>query len=130
MDRQTITDYIKKKYDAGPEFLWKRYPDYAAFRHDDNKKWFALIAGVPGLKLGLDRDDPVDVINLKIEDLFFRDMLIREGGILPAYHMNKLHWISVLLDGSVSEQRVYDLIDMSYLATASAKEKKRISAKA
>ena len=66
------------------------------------------------------------MINLKIDDLFFRDMLIKEEGIMPAYHMNKQHWITVLLDGTVSDQRIHDLIDMSFLATASAKKKEKI----
>ena len=126
MDRKTVTDYIKKKYGASPEYLWKRYPDYAVFRHEDNNKWFALTAGVPGSKLGLSGDNPVDMINLKIDDLFFRDMLIREDGIFPGYHMNKQHWVTVLLDGTVSEQRVYDLIETSFLATASAKKKEKM----
>ena len=126
MNRQTITYYIKKKYGVSPEYLWKRYPDYAVFRHEDNNKWFALTAGVSGTKLGMAGDALVDVINLKIDDLFFRDMLIREEGIFPGYHMNKQHWISVLLDGTVSERQIYDLIDMSYLATASAKKKEKI----
>ena len=126
MDRKTVTAYIKKKYGTSPEYLWKRYPDYAVFRHEDNNKWFALTAGVPGSKLGLSGDDPIDVINLKIDDLFFRDMLIREEGVFLGYHMNKLHWISVLLDGTVSEQRVYELIETSFLATASAKKKEKL----
>jgi len=126
MDRQTITEYIKKKYGVLPEYLWKRYPDYAVFRHEDNNKWFALTAGVFGAKLGMDGDATVDVINLKIDDLFFRDMLIREDGIFPGYHMNKQHWISVLLDGTVSGQRIFDLLDMSFFATASAKKKEKI----
>ena len=53
-------------------------------------------------------------------------MLIQDEGIFPGYHMNKQHWISVLLDGTVSEQRVRDLIDMSFLATASAKKKEKM----
>ena len=126
MDRQTVTEYIKKKYGVLPEYLWKRYPDYAVFRHEDNNKWFALTAGVSGAKLGLTGDRSIDVINLKIDDLFFRDMLIREEGICPGYHMNKQHWISVVLDGTVSEQKIYDLIDMSFFATASAKKKEKI----
>jgi len=126
MERRTVTEYIKKKYGTSPEYLWKRYPDYAVFRHEDNNKWFALVAGVPGSKLGLSGDDPIDMINLKIDDLFFRDMLIREEGIFPGYHMNKLHWISVLLDGTVSEQRVYELIETSFLVTASAKKKEKM----
>ena len=126
MNRKTVTDYNKKKYGASPEYLWKSYPDYAVFRHEDNNKWFALTASVPGLKLGLSGENPIDVINLKIDDVFLRDMLIREAGIMPAYHMNKLHWVTVLLDGTVSGQRIYDLIETSFMATASAKKKEKV----
>lgn len=76
-------------------------------------------------KLGLPGDDAVDVINLKVDDMFFRDMIIQENGIMPAYHMNKQHWVSVLLDGTVAEDRIFDLIHMSFLATASALKKAR-----
>ena len=31
--RQKLFDHVKKKYKAKPEYLWKRYPDYAIFRH-------------------------------------------------------------------------------------------------
>ena len=119
-------DYIKKKYKTTPEYPWKRDYESAVFRHADNKKWFALVMNVAGDRLGLSAAGYVDCINLKIDDLLFRDMLIREEGILPAYHMNKLHWITVLLDGTVPEERVFDLIDMSFLATASAKKKAKI----
>ena len=58
-----------------------------------------------------------------MDDMFFRDMIIQDNGIMPAYHMNKQHWISVLLDGTVAKDRVFDLIHMSFLATASALKK-------
>jgi predicted DNA-binding protein (MmcQ/YjbR family) len=72
-------------------------------------------------KLGLpgdEGDSVVTAINLKVDDPIFRDMIIQEDGIMPAYHMNKQHWITVLLDGTVPEDRVYELLEMSYLATA------------
>lgn len=124
--RQTIFDYIKKKYKVSPEYPWRKYDGNAVFRHSDNNKWFALVMGVRRSKLGLSGDDYVDVINLKVNDTFFRDMLVQEDGIMPAYHMNKQHWITVLLDGTVEADKVYDLIDMSFMATASAKKKEKI----
>ena len=124
--KDSVFEYIKKKYKTSPEYLWKRYPEYAVFRHADNSKWFALQAAVPGDKLGIDRDEPVQIINVKVDDIFFRDMLIKQEGIIPAYHMNKQHWITVLLDGSVKQEQVFDLIDASYMATASAKKKQKI----
>ena len=126
MDRQTVFDYIRKRYKAKPEYPWRRYDDNAVFRHEDNKKWFALVMTVPGEKLHLSGSGPTDVVNLKIDDMFYRDIIIREEGIMPAYHMNKMHWISVVLDGTVSEEKVFELIDMSFLATASAKKKEKV----
>ena len=126
MDRQKVFDYIKKKYKVLPEYPWRKDSSSAVLRHADNNKWFALVMDVPGDKVGLVGPDHVDAINLKVDDAFFRDLIIREDGIMPAYHMNKLHWISVRLDGSVPEEQVFDLIDMSFLATASAKKKSKI----
>jgi predicted DNA-binding protein (MmcQ/YjbR family) len=126
MDRQTVFGYIKKKYKVLPEYPWRRYDSNAVFRHNDNKKWFALVMEMQRDKLGFSGTEYVDVVNLKIDDMFFRDMIIRENGILPAYHMNKMHWITVLLDGTVAEEKIFELIDMSFLATASAKKKEKV----
>lgn len=123
MDRQTVFQYIKKKYKVLPDYPWRRYENNAVFRHADNRKWFALVMEVAGDKVGLSDTDYVDVINLKVDDMLFRDMIIREDGIMPAYHMNKQHWITVLLDGTVKEDRVFDLIDMSFAATEPTKKK-------
>lgn len=124
--REAVYKYIKKKYKVLPEFPWRRYPGNAVFRHADSQKWFALVMDVEGDKVGVPDKEYVDVINLKIDDLFFRDMIIQKTGIMPAYHMNKIHWITVLLDGSVPEEKVFDLIDMSFIATASAKKKEKL----
>ncbi len=141
--KDAVFAYIKKKYKVLPEYPWKRYPDNAVFRHGDNNKWFALVMEVTGDKLGMSTTDYIPVINLKADDLFHKDMLIRQGanhpvddcsaptgaerrGIIPAYHMNKQQWITVFLDGSVKEELVFDLIDASFMATASAKKKQKI----
>ena len=41
-------------------------------------------------------------------------MIIQTYGFLPGYHMNKQHWITILLEGSVSEAKILDFLDMSY----------------
>ena len=92
----------------------------------DNRKWFALVMDVQREKIGLSGEEYVPVVNLKVDDMFFRDVLLREDGIMPAYHMNKLHWITVLLDGTVPEDKLYHLLEMSYMATASAKKKDKL----
>ena len=42
----------------------------------------------------------------------------KEEGILPEYHMNKEYWISILLDGKISKQKICDLIEISYDLTS------------
>ena len=123
--RETVFAYIKKKYKISPEYPWAKYDSNAVFRHSDNQKWFALVMSVRKDKLGLSGHGFVDVIDLKIDDMMFRDMLVHEEGFLPAYHMNKEHWITVLLDGTVKEDKLFELIDVSFLATASKQKKKK-----
>ena len=123
--REKVFAYIQKKYKLFPEYPWAKYDSNAVFRHSDNKKWFALLMNVGKDKLGLPGTGYVDVINLKIDDMMFRDILIQKEGILPAYHMNKQHWITVLLDGTVEENDLHELIDTSFIATASKKKKEK-----
>lgn len=122
--RTFVYDYIKKKYKISPDYPWEKYDHNAVFRHVDNRKWFGLVMRVRRNRLGLSGEDDVDVINLKIDDMFFRDMLVSRDGIMPAYHMNKQHWITVLLDGTVEGEDIFSLIDMSFMATASVKKKR------
>ena len=111
--REEIEKYINENYNILQEQPWKKYPNYTTFKHINNKKWFALIADVPYEKLKIKKEGIVDVINLKnIPELI--GSLRKENGILPAYHMNKEHWISILLDGTVPIEKICDLIDVSY----------------
>ena len=52
--------------------------------------------------------------NLKCEPSM-ADALRRDyDGIKPGYHMNKLHWNTVDLSGSIAEEMIYWMIDTSY----------------
>ena len=112
--KEKIIKFVKQRYNAAPEYLWRRYPTYCIFRRADNKKWFALIGSVPRKTFGLAGDGDVDIINLKTDNA---DFLCGVRGIFPAYHMNKVKWVSVLLDGTVTAQNVQKLIEMSYELT-------------
>ena len=123
--RQIITDHIAQQYGVEPEFPWDSTPEAAVFRHQDNRKWFALIMNVRRETLGFEGKEVIPVINLKIDDIFLREMILSEDGIIPAYHMNKRHWVTVLLDGSVPAERVFELIGVSYEATSRKRRKKK-----
>jgi len=73
-----------------------------------------LIGTVPRSVLKLSGDGDVHIINLKTNDTeFFRGV----RGILPAYHMNKNYWITVLLDGTLPLKNIQHLIEASYELT-------------
>ena len=76
--REKVFAYMKKKYKTLPEYPWRGDDKDAVFRHSDNRKWFALVMEVQGDKVGLPEEEFVDVINLKMDDMIFRDMILQE----------------------------------------------------
>ena len=96
--------------------------DTTVLRHADTGKWFGIIMHISGNKVGLSPDIKVDVMNVKCkpEDTFTAREI--SSGILPAYHMNKKHWISILLNGTVEVELTEALLENSYELT---KKKRR-----
>ena len=112
MKREEIFEYVKKQYGTVPEYLWKESPESAVLRHS-NGKWYAVIMQVEKSSLGLEGDTKVDIIDVKC-DPDMVGLLTQTYGFLPGYHMNKKYWITMLLDGTVSEAKILDFLDMSY----------------
>lgn len=108
----SISDFIYTAYSVKPEHLWEKTPGNAVFRYRGNGKWFAvLIKDVKKRSLSIGGDGTVDVLNLKCDP---RMSVVDHVGVFPAYHMNKEHWISILLDGSVPMELIQNLIAFSY----------------
>ena len=124
--KEKVFEYISGKYLVKPEYPWEKYDRSCVFRHKENGKWFGLIMDVRGDKVGLESPDVIYVMNLKIDDPIFHDLLVKQKGIIPAYHMNKKNWISVRLNGDVPEKNVFDLIDASFEATAPKRRKAKV----
>ena len=113
MNRQEVISYIQDEFGVSHEQLWVNFPGYLVFRNRKNKKWFALVADVEKTKLGLTGEGKVDVVNLKCDPLLLGSLRLNPG-YLPAYHMNKKSWITVLLNGAVPAEEIKSLIDLSY----------------
>ena len=109
--------YISDEYGVDEEYLFAKHPLFCVFRHSNNRKWFAVVMDVPKNKLGLEGADALDVVNLKCDPILIGS-LRKEPGVFPAYHMSKANWVSVALDGSVPDEKIKLLLDMSYDATA------------
>lgn len=124
MTREKLEKYIQNNYGDEPDYPWVKYPDYEVFRYTSNKKWFALIMEIPKDKLGLQTKDILSVVNFKCDPIMIGSFLNKEG-YFPAYHMNKTSWITVALDGSVPDDEIRMLLDMSFEATATKIRKKK-----
>lgn len=115
-----LTQAILDHFQVKPDFPWEhssRYQSYGAFRHTSNRKWFALIMNVK--REVLDRDGNtslIDILNVKIPPAQ-GDKLRQIPGIYPAYHMNHKTWISVVLDETLADEKIGELINTSYQLT-------------
>ena len=111
-DAAHARDYLLARPEA-----WEDHPfgpDVAVFKIGE--KMFAT--------LGFEADVPR--VNLKCnpdEALFLRDMF---EAVVPGYHMNKVHWNTVILDGSIPTGEVERMMDLSYgLVVRGMKKAKR-----
>lgn len=123
VNREDISKYVMDTYGISSVRLWEKTPDNEVWRHETNGKWFGIIMDIPGNRVGLERGEVIDVLNVKCEPEMVT-LLVSQPGFAPAYHMNKTHWISILLNGTAPDETIYQLLDMSYDMTAGVKSKK------
>ena len=117
MTKQEFFELCSSSYLTQPDYPFDDWMESAVFRHADNKKWFAIVLSVSRRKFGLDSDEVIDVVNLKLPTEMFGSFGAADG-VYPAYHMNKLHWISVLLPDAPDDV-VQFLLNASFEATKS-----------
>ena len=123
LTKQEIIDLCSYLYHTSPDYPFDDWMESAVFRHADNNKWYAIILRVSRRKFGLDSDEVIDVVNLKLPTEMFGSFG-QTDGVYPAYHMNKLHWISVLLPDATDEM-VKFLLNASYEATKQNRKKRK-----
>lgn len=121
--REAVLKYALEQYGTSPEYTFESEPNFAVLRHTAGRKWYGLIMDVPKNKLGLSGEEKVDILNVKCDPAVNGSMCLN-AGIYPGYHMNKQHWLSVLLDGTVEMSMIEMLIDTSYELTAVKVRKK------
>ena len=117
MTKQEFLGYCIDTYGTSPDYPFDDLFESAVFRHRDNRKWYAIVMKVSRCKFGFDSNELIDVVNLKLPTEMFGSFGAADG-VYPAYHMNKLHWISVLLPDA-PEDMVQFLVNVSFEATKS-----------
>lgn len=117
MNRGELEEWIAGTYGADGDHPWAKYPEHTVFRHRSSRKWFALVLTIPRGKLGLAGGGTVEIVNVKCDPVMTGSLRMTPG-IYPAYHMNKDSWVTIALDGSVEDEMIKMLLDMSFELTA------------
>lgn len=78
-----------------------------AMKHLKNKKWFALLMEVRGELY----------LNVKTDSNYSELLRSSYDYIIPAYHMNKEHWNTIIISDKVDSSLVEELIEQSYELT-------------
>ena len=110
---KAIIAYVREIYGDELEFLWSKFPDNAVWRRKETRKWYGAILTVSRRKLGLPSDEVVEIIDLRIKPEQMNAMIDKKR-YFPGWHMNKKHWYTIILDGSVSTEEICSRIDESY----------------
>ena len=111
MTRDGLVQYVSERFSTDAEYPWE--DESFIFRHRSNRKWFAVAMRIPYRKLGMDADGSVDIVDVKCSPLLM-GAYRGQPGILPGYHMNKEHWLTILLDGSADDELVKELLEISF----------------
>lgn len=88
---------------------------WAAIRHRESRKTFAFIYEHKGNLCA----------NLKCEPMEGEFLRSVYSGVIPAYHMNKTHWNTVLLDSDVPLQELKEMVNKSYKLTKPTRKRKK-----
>lgn len=110
--KEEYFSWLSSHFSAKPDFPWPDTPDYCVFRCP-NEKWFALVMKIKFRQLGLTGEEEVWVVNMKAKSETIPGLIDRKS-IFPAWHMNKKHWITVLLTAATDFEKLCQLTEKSY----------------
>jgi predicted DNA-binding protein (MmcQ/YjbR family) len=61
--------------------------------------------------------------NLKCDPELALELREQYAAVIPGYHMNKKHWNTIIVDGSISLKKLHEMIDHSYNLVSGMKKK-------
>ena len=110
---QSVIEYARNTYGDELEFLWEKFPKNAILRRKDNRKWYAALLTISKSKLGAFPDEEIEVLDLRAAPEAIPDMVDGKR-VFAGYHMNKKHWITLPLDGTLPAEEICAMLDTSY----------------
>ena len=125
--RQLI-EYARRTHGDELEYLWDKFPKYAVLRRKDSRKWYGILLTVTADRLGFNSTELIEILDLRI-DPDELTALIDDEKYFFGYHMNKRHWLTICLNGSVPTEEIIKRLDKSYeLATKNSSNRLPASA--
>ena len=110
---KSVIEYARNTYGDELEFLWEKSPKNAILRRKDNRKWYAALLTISESKLGAFPDEEIEVLDLRAAPEAIPDMVDGKR-VFAGYHMNKKHWITLPLDGTLPAEEICAMLDTSY----------------
>lgn len=114
MNRKEVIEYCLELPGTFEDYPFKDDMESVTIKHKETNKWFALIMNVNGK----------EYLNVKTEPTYSELLRNSYEYIIPAYHMNKEHWNTIILDDTVDKEIVKELINQSYDLTNIQKNKR------
>ena len=120
MTIENLIKYIESEYGIKYDTPFKE-SDILIFRQKGNKKWFGALLKVSADKLGKEGKEILDILDVKTDPLI-REPMLKKKGVYVAYHMNKVHWLTIVLN-EVSDDDLKFLLDLSFNLTKAKRKK-------
>ena len=108
-----LTSHIFEEYGDNPSFPWDTFSGYGVFKNPATGKWYALVMNIDYSKLDKNKSGEVEVVNIKLCGEKIPE-LCKQDGFYPAYHMNKKSWITIVLNDTVDDSVLFDLLEESH----------------
>jgi predicted DNA-binding protein (MmcQ/YjbR family) len=123
MTREDFEALVFETYGVRADYPFEEDFETGVFRHKSSGKWFAIAMNISERKLGKDGEMQINVVNFKCAPEVIDSIAGVEVGVYRAYHMNKMHWLTVSL-GECDDDTIAWLLGISYDLTGSKIKKK------
>lgn len=104
--RKSIVDYCLTFQDACEDYPFHD-GNWTVMRHKSNRKGFVFLYERDGLLW----------VNVKCSPEWIDFWRNAFSSVVPAYHMNKSHWNSIILDGTIPDEEIQNMIAESFRLT-------------
>lgn len=111
--KEELLKYTTNVHGTIPETPFEKLPTSYTVKTHNKNKWYGLFMDITYKQLGIDNQDTVHILNVKNHPEKIEE-LIDYIHFFPAYHMNKKHWITIVLNKSTDVELVKKMIDDSY----------------